>query len=95
MHSRSRARTQKRAGPIRTTVGTYLAVGVVLQLIGFFATGPCPYKNVDIVSDVVFVLIWPVGLYRYVIAGSMSPQAWLHQQACEGGMGSYRAALRR
>jgi hypothetical protein len=77
---------------IRKLIGVYLAIGVVLQLIGFFATGPCPYKNLDFVSDVAFVLTWPIGLYKYVVAGSMTPQAWLHQQACEGGLGTYRAA---
>ena len=81
--------------PIRTLVSLYLAIGVVLQLVGFFATGPCPHKNLDFVSDAVFVLTWPAGLYRYVVTGSMSPQAWLHQQACEGGMGTYRASLGR
>lgn len=79
--------------PIRTVVGFYLAIGVGLTLIGFFATGPCPYKNADLLSNVVFVFTWPAGLYRYVIAGSMTPEAWLHQHACQGGMGSYRAGL--
>ena len=70
-------------------------MGVALVLIGFFATGPCPYKNIDLFSDLIFVLTWPVGLVGYVIAGSMSPFACLHQHACEGGMGNYRAALLR
>jgi len=26
-------------------------MGVALVLIGFFATGPCPYKNIDLFSD--------------------------------------------
>jgi hypothetical protein len=78
---------------IRRLIVGYLAIGVVLILIGFFASGPCPYKNIDLLSDLVFVLTWPVGLARYVIAGSMTPLVWLHQQACEGGMGNYRAAL--
>ena len=87
------ANKQSKTSVIRRLIVGYLAIGVVLILIGFFATGPCPYKNIDLLSDVVFVLTWPVGLVRYVVAGSMAPLAWLHQQACEGGMGNYRAAL--
>lgn len=79
--------------PIRTLITLYFAIGVMLVLIGFFATGACPYKNTEFLSNIIFVFTWPVGLYRYVIAGAMTPEAWLHQHACQGGMGSYRAAL--
>jgi len=81
--------------PIRTVISLYLAIGVVLTLIGFFATGPCPFKNTEFLSNMVFVFTWPAGLYRYVIAGSMTPEAWLRQHACQGGMGSYRTELMR
>jgi hypothetical protein len=80
---------------LRRLIVGYLAIGVVLIVIGFVATGPCPYKNIDLLNDAVFVLTWPVGLARYVVAGSMTPLTWLHQQACEGGMGNYRAAFLR
>ena len=52
----------------------------------FFATGLCPEKNTDIVSDVVFVLGWPVYLYDDVVHGTLTPPQWLHRQACEGGL---------
>jgi hypothetical protein len=73
---------------MRSLVSLYLVIGILLLLFGFFATGPCPNKNSDVVNDVVFVLTWPVGLYGYVITGPMTPQEWLHKQACEGGLGS-------
>jgi hypothetical protein len=76
---------------MRSVVALYLAIGAILLTIGFFFTGPCPDKNSDVVNDVVFVLTWPVGLYGYVINGSMSPEQWLHAQACEGGLGSHRS----
>ena len=59
---------------------------VVLLVVGFFATGPCPDKNKDAVSDAVFVLGWPVYLYDDVAHGSMTAPQWLHRQACEGGV---------
>jgi hypothetical protein len=70
---------------MRALIALYLIIGIVLLLIGFFATGPCPDKNTDVVSDVVFVLGWPVYLYDDVVNGTLSPPAWLHRQACEGG----------
>ena len=74
---------------MRSIVSLYFVIGIVLLVVGFFATGPCPDKNTDVVNDVVFVLTWPVGLYGYVINGKMSPTEWLHAQACEGGLGSH------
>jgi len=74
---------------MRSIISLYLAIGIVLLAIGFVGTGDCPKKNTDVVNDVVFVLTWPVGLYGYVIAGPMTPMAWLHAQACEGGLGSH------
>lgn len=64
-------------------------------MFGLFASGPCPNKNTDALNDAVFVLTWPVGLYGYVIQGTMTPQQWLHYQGCEGGIGTQHAALAR
>ncbi|MBV9862291.1 MAG: hypothetical protein JO267_09110 [Alphaproteobacteria bacterium] len=75
---------------MRSIVGLYLVIGILLLIFGFFATGPCPNRNSDILNNVVFVLTWPVGLYGYVITGTMTPEGWLHAQACEGGMGTRR-----
>jgi hypothetical protein len=74
---------------MRSIVSLYLVIGIILLIVGYFATGPCPNKNSDVVNDVVFVLTWPVGLYGYVITGTMTPTEWLHAQACEGGLGSH------
>ena len=74
---------------MRSIVSLYLVIGIVLLVVGYFATGDCPKKNTDVVNDVVFVLTWPVGLYGYVVAGTMTPTEWLHAQACEGGLGSH------
>ena len=54
---------------MRALVGLYLSIGIVLLLVGFLATGPCPDKNKDVVSNVVFVLGWPVYLYDDVVQG--------------------------
>jgi hypothetical protein len=70
---------------MRAIVGLYLAIGIVLLAIGFLATGPCPYRNTDIVNNIVFVLTWPVGLYSEVYHGHLSVEDWLHAQACAGG----------
>ncbi|HEV2301999.1 MAG TPA: hypothetical protein VGR91_10565 [Stellaceae bacterium] len=78
---------------MRSIVSLYLAIGIALLLIGYFATGDCPNKNTDVVNDVVFVLTWPVELYGYVIAGTMTPTEWLHLQACGGGLGQHGADL--
>jgi hypothetical protein len=78
---------------MRSIVSLYLVIGIILLVVGFFATGPCPNKNSDVVNDVVFVLTWPVGLYGYVIAGPMTPEVWLHTQSCEGGLGQHGAEL--
>jgi hypothetical protein len=80
---------------MRALVGLYLVIGIVLLVFGFFATGPCPNRNTDALNDAVFILTWPVGLYGYVISGSLTPEHWLHQQACEGGLGARHAALSR
>ena len=73
---------------MRAFISLYLVIGIILLGIGFLI-GPCPSKNADVVNDTVFVLTWPVGLYGYVIAGPLSPEEWLHKQACEGGLGSH------
>jgi hypothetical protein len=84
---------QQEARPMRAVILLYLVVGIVLLAVGFGATGACPNKNTDVVSDVVFALTWPVGLYGYVIAGPLSPEEWLHKQACEGGLGQHAVDL--
>ena len=75
---------------MRSIVGLYLVIGILLLVVGFFGTGPCPNRNTDIVNNVVFVLTWPVSLYGYVIRGPMGAEGWLHAQACEGGLGTHR-----
>lgn len=76
---------------MRPLVGLYLMIGIVLLVVGFVATGPCPNKNTDVVSNVVFVLGWPVFLYDDVVQGKATAPQWLHRQACEGGVVAYRA----
>jgi hypothetical protein len=71
---------------MRSLIGLYLTIGIALLLVGFFATGPCPNKNTDVVSGVVFVLGWPVYLYGGVVQGDVTSPQWLHKQACEGGV---------
>ncbi len=73
---------------MRALITLYLVIGIVLLLLGLFATGPCPDKNTDVVSDVVFVLGWPVYLYDDVVHGNLTAPEWLHRQACEGGVGT-------
>ncbi|HEV7994913.1 MAG TPA: hypothetical protein VGP52_01520 [Stellaceae bacterium] len=72
---------------MRVLVGLYLVIGVALLAIGYLLPGPCPNRNTDIVSDVVFVLTWPVGLYAEVYHGQLSVEGWLRAQACQGGDG--------
>ena len=78
---------------MRSLIGFYLTIGIVLLVIGFVATGPCPDKNKNVVSDVVFVLGWPVYLYDDVAHGNVSAPRWLHRQACEGGVVTDQSAL--
>ena len=79
---------------MRPLVSLYLTIGVALLLVGFLATGPCPDKNKDVVSDVVFIVGWPVYLYDDVIQGNATASQWLHRQACEGGGVADRAPSR-
>jgi len=72
---------------MRVLVGFYLVIGIVLLAIGHLLPGPCANRNTDIVSNAVFVLTWPVGLYAEVYRGQLSAQEWLHAQACQGGGG--------
>jgi hypothetical protein len=72
---------------MRAIVALYLVIGVVLLGIGFLMPGECPDRNTDIVSNLVFVLTWPVGLYSEVYRGHLSVEDWLRAQACEGGDG--------
>ena len=78
---------------MRSLVGLYLSLGIVLLLIGFFATGACPNRNKNVISDVVFVLGWPVYLYDDVVHGTVTAPQWLHRQACEGGVVAFRVSL--
>lgn len=80
---------------MRALVGFYVTVGIVLLVLGFVATGPCPQKNSDVVSDVVFVLGWPVYLYDDVVHGNVTAPQWLHRQACEGGVVAYQSNTTR
>ena len=72
---------------MRALVGLYLVIGIVLLAIAYLLPGPCENRNTDIVSNVVFVLTWPVGLYAEVYQGHLSVQEWLHAHACQGGDG--------
>jgi hypothetical protein len=72
---------------MKALVGLYLLIGVVLLAIGFLSSGPCQDRNTDVVSNLVFVLTWPVGLYAEVYHGPYSLHDWLHAQACAGGDG--------
>jgi hypothetical protein len=71
---------------MRMFVALYLAIGIVLLVLGFFATGPCEEPNNNALNDAIFVVAWPFDLYGGVIRDGMSPTAWLHQQACGGGL---------
>lgn len=80
---------------MRALIGFYLTIGIALLLVGFFATGPCPDKNKDVVSNVVFVVGWPVYLYDDVVKGNVAAPQWLHRQACQGGVVAYGDAPAR
>lgn len=71
---------------MRALAGLYLVIGIVFLVLGFVATGPCNATNTDVVSDVVFVLGWPVYLHDSVARGHETAPQWLHRQACEGGV---------
>jgi hypothetical protein len=86
-------RANNKDNPMRSIISLYFVIGILLLIVGYFATGTCPNKNTDVVNDVVFVLTWPVELYGYVITGPMSPDEWLHKQACEGGFGQHGSDL--
>ena len=72
---------------MRALIGLYLVIGIALLAVGFLLPGPCEKRNTDVVSNVVFVLTWPVGLYAEVYRGRYSAQEWLHNQTCAGGDG--------
>ncbi len=72
---------------MRGLVGLYLAIGIIMLAIGFLLPGPCENRNTDVVSNLVFVLTWPVGLYAEVYKGPHSINDWLRAQACAGGDG--------
>jgi hypothetical protein len=70
---------------MRAIIGLYLGIGIALLAMGFLLPGPCQDRNTDVVSNLVFVLTWPVGVYSEVYQGQLSASEWLHRQACEGG----------
>jgi hypothetical protein len=72
---------------MRAIVLLYFVIGLGLLAIGFVLPGACSNRNTDIVSNLVFVVTWPVGLYAEVYRGHMSVEEWLHAQACQGGGG--------
>ena len=72
---------------MRAIVILYFVIGLGLLAIGFVLPGGCANRNTDIISNVVFVVTWPVGLYAEVYRGHMSVENWLRAQACEGGGG--------
>jgi hypothetical protein len=80
---------------MRTLIASYLTFGLVLLLVGFYVTGDCPIKNTDVVSDVVFVVAWPVFLYNDVVRGPLTPAQLLHLQACQDGVVAFRGVLSR
>ena len=69
---------------MRGLVGLYLAIGVALVAIGFLLPGPCPNRNTDIVNKIVFVLTWPVTVYRNVFEQPTPTADWLYAAACRG-----------
>ena len=71
---------------MRSLIGLYLSLGIVMLLIGFFASGECHDRNIDVFSNLFFVLGWPGYLYRDVVSGAMTTGQLLHQQACGGGI---------
>jgi hypothetical protein len=80
---------------MKALVGLYVGIGVVLLGVAFLLAGACPNRNTDIVSNAVFVMTWPVGLYAEVYRGQLSAEEWLHEQACRsgGGLGIKKAAF--
>jgi len=80
---------------MRSVLGFYLTFGIIFLLAGFYATGDCPLKNKDVLSNVVFVLGWPVYLYNDVVRGPLTAGEWLHLQACSGGVTTIPGAAMR
>lgn len=70
---------------MRAIVGLYLGIGVALLAAAFLLPGACFERNTGAVSNLVFVLTWPVGLYDQVYHGPLTARRWLHDQACEAG----------
>ena len=72
---------------MKALIVLYLVIGSALLAVGFLLPGPCENRNTDVVSNVVFILTWPVGLYAEVYRGHYTARDWLHAQACAGGDG--------
>jgi hypothetical protein len=79
---------------MRSLIALYLAFGFVLLVVGFYATGDCPIKNKDVISDAVFVAAWPVYFYKEVVRGPLTPAQLMHLQACQNGVVALSGALR-
>ena len=71
---------------MRALIALYLAIGIVLLVLGFFATGPCETPNRDAINDATFVVAWPFRRYGDVFRDGMGVTEWLHRQACGGGL---------
>src|SRR5262249_37700750 len=84
---------QQGRSPKRSVLSPYFVIGLLLLGFCHFATGPCPNKTTDMVKNVALVVPGRVELYGYVIRGSMSPDEWLHRQACEGGLSDHGGEL--
>lgn len=67
---------------LRALLGLYLVIGVLLLLIGFLFTGPCPERNESLADNGIFILTWPVSLYSKVMQGGMAAEDWAHAQTC-------------
>jgi hypothetical protein len=71
---------------MRYVIILYLAFGIALLFVGFFATGDCPLKNMNPISNAFFIVAWPGYLFTDVIRGPLSLGSWLHLQSCQGGI---------
>jgi len=79
---------------MRSLVGTYLSIGIVLLVLGFLR--PAHVRTKTGMWSATPFSSWGGGLplRRCRPCKATAPQ-WLHRQACEGGVGSDHAALAR
>ena len=69
---------------MRALIGLYLVIGIVLLGVAFLLPGPCPNRNADIVSNVVFVLTHPDlasfnPLRFFIVRGGQVHRGWIQQ----------------